>query len=148
MINRRSFFAQGGAGLLASGTFTGAGLAASKEKKPYFEFRVYRMQMGSQVQRMNEWAEKHLMPLLDKHGFGPAGFFNEVIGPHIPAFYILLTYGSLAEREMRWGRVIEDHAWPVALDKLEAGSEPPYYRADGWLLQATGLFSQAQADHR
>ena len=33
--------------------------------------------------------------------------------------------------------MVEDPAWPGALDKLEAGSEPPYYRADGWLLQAT-----------
>ena len=142
MMSRRSFFAQGGVGMLASGTFAEAGLAASHEKKPYFEFRIFRLQMGSQVSRMNQWAEKHLQPLLDQHGFGPVGFFNERMGPHIPAFYVLLTYASLAERETLWRRVIEDPAWSGALDKLEAGSEPPYYRADGWLLQATDYSPQ------
>ena len=136
-MNRRSFISAGGAGLLASNALDSHASAAETAARPYYEFRIYRMQMGPQTGRMNSWAENHLMPLLKKHGFGPVGFFNESIGPTIPALYRLLYYSSLAEGEKLWASVMRDPDWGKAAEELEAGDTPPFYRADGWLLQAT-----------
>ncbi len=144
-MNRRSFLSTGGAGLLASAAFNGQASAAQGAARPYYEFRIYRMQIGPQTGRMNSWAESRLMPLLKKHGFGPVGFFSESVGPNVPSLYGLLSYASLAEREKLWGSVAADPDWRKAVDELEAGHGPPFYRADGWLLQATDYSPEFKA---
>lgn len=145
MINRRSFLSSGGvfggAGLIASSALSGAAQAAATDKKsPYLEFRIFRMQMGSQNSRMQTWAEKHLMPLLAKYGFSPTGFFTELVGPNLPSFYALFSYADLAERERLWGQVVEDPAWAKGWEELESGPEsesgPPFDSSEGWLLRA------------
>ena len=145
-MNRRSFISAGGAGLLASTALDSDASAAEAGTRPFFEFRIYRLQIGAQVQRMNSWAENHLMPLLKKHGFGPVGFFSESIGPTIPALYRLLYYSSLAEGEKLWANVMRDPDWGKVTEELEAGDTPPFYRADGWLLQATDYSPEFKAD--
>ena len=102
-MNRRSFISIGGAGLLASSAFNGQASAAEGAARPYYEFRIYRMQIGPQTGRMDSWAESRLMPLLKKHGFGTVGFFSESVGPNVPSLYGLLSYARLAEREKLWG---------------------------------------------
>ena len=47
-----------------------------------------------------------------------------------------LTNGFLTNREKLWGSVAADPDWRKAVDELEAGHGPPFYRADGWLLHA------------
>ena len=144
-MNRRSFISAGGAGLLASTALDSDASAAEAGARPFFEFRIYRLQIGAQVQRMNSWAENHLMPLLKKHGFGPVGFFSESIGPTIPALYRLLYYSGLAEGEKLWANVMRDPDWGKVAEELEAGDTPPFYRADGWLLQATDYSHEFKA---
>ncbi len=136
-MNRRSFIFAGGVGMLASSAFNEGTLAVENAAQSYYEFRIYRMQIGPQVGRMNSWAESRLMPLLQKHGFGPVGFFTESIGPAIPSLYQLVSYRSLSERENLWEKVAADPNWDEALVELETGHDPPFHRADGWLLRAT-----------
>ncbi len=167
MINRRSFIlnrgtllSAGGAGLIASAALGGPGpeaeaaaeadaeaspKAARNSKPPYLEFRIFRMQMGSQNSRMQTWAEKRLMPLLAKYGFSPTGFFTEAVGPNIPSFYSLFSYAGLAERERLWEQVVEDPAWAKGVEELESGDEPPFHTSEGWLLRATDYSPALQA---
>lgn len=137
MIHRRSFFSRSGLGLAASTALGWAGWAATEKAKPYFEILVFRLQYGSQQIRMSNWAEKYLLPLVQKYSFGPVGFFNEQIGPNIPAFYSLFSYPSLGGREELWEQVTQDPVWRKGWEKLESGDEPPFYREDAWLLRAT-----------
>ncbi len=157
MINRRSFLSNGGAllstggaGLIASAALGGPGpeavaaaeadaspKAAGNSKPPYLEFRIFRLQIGSQVDRTLDWAENRLSPLLAKHGFSPTGFFMEAVGPSIPSLYVLFSYADPAARERLWAKVVDDPAWAKGLEELEKGSEPPFYRSESWLLHAT-----------
>ena len=50
----------------------------------YFEFYYIHMQNGSQTARMAKWLENRLMPICQKHGFGPMGIFNVTVGTHFP----------------------------------------------------------------
>ena len=136
-MNRRSFISTGGAGLLASTAFNGRASAAEGPARPFFEFLTFRLQIGSQTQRMSSWAEKRMLPLFSKHGFGPVGVFNESNGPNIPSLHVLLSYPSLAECQKLWESVMRDPEWGKGIEELDSGPTPSFYRADGWLLRAT-----------
>ena len=68
----------------------------------YFEFFYIHMQNGSQTARMSKWLENGLMPICQKHGFGPMGFFNVAVGPNLPTALIIFSYPSLTEMETLW----------------------------------------------
>lgn len=101
---------------------------------PLFEFVTYRLEFGAQVSRLLGWLEKRALPLFQKHGFGPVGFFTVDVGPHIPAVFVLRSYPSLAEWEAAWGRFITDPDSAAALKEIEAEGLP-FEREDyHWLL--------------
>lgn len=102
----------------------------------YFEFYYIYMQSGSQTQRMAKWLETGLWPICKKHGFGPIGFFNVDVGPHLPTALIIFSYPSLTDMEGLWGKLNSDPDYAAAVADLEK-DEPAFYRTEATLLRAT-----------
>ena len=102
----------------------------------YFEFMHIHMQSGSQPQRMSKWLESRLMPMCQKHGFGPMGFFNVDIGPSLPTAVVIFSYPSLAAMEALWGKLNSDPDYATAVMEVEA-EEPAFYRSETALLRST-----------
>jgi len=104
----------------------------------YFEFFYIHMQNGSQTARMSKWLENGLMPICQKHGFGPMGFFNVAVGPNLPTALIIFSYPSLTEMETLWGKLNSDpdYAAVVADDEKD---EPAFYRTEAMLLRSTSF---------
>ena len=116
---------------------SGAPAQAPTGRSRYYEFRFYRLTQGERPQRMNQFASQRLLPLLQKHKFGPSGFFNVLMGEHSPSLVGLLSYSSLAEREELWSKLGRDAEWHKAVTEFEAPPEPPFLGADSFLLRAT-----------
>lgn len=102
----------------------------------YFEFFYIHMQNGSQTPRMAKWLENRLLPICQKHGFGPMGFFTVAVGPNLPSTLIIFSYPSLAEMETLWGKLNSDPDYAAAVEEVEK-DEPSFYRAESMLLRST-----------
>ena len=141
MVNRRNFLtatapaaALGLAGAL--GYSSGRAEESKTAPRPYYELFFLRLQSGDQVSRMLSWLEKTALPLFQKHGFGPMGFFMMNVGPFLPAVMGIVSYPSLTEMEAAWGRLDADPQLRAAVAELEKDG-PAYYREDTRLLRAT-----------
>ncbi len=104
----------------------------------YFEFVFIRLQNGSQVARMQNWLEKRALPLFQKNGFGPMGFFNMEVSAYSPAVLVIFSYPSLAEMETAGEKMDADPDYAAAVAELEK-DEPGFYREDAMLLRATSF---------
>lgn len=104
----------------------------------YFELLYIHMQSGSQPPRMAKWLETRLMPLCQKHGFGPMGFFNVDIGPQLPSAVVIFSYPSLTEMEGLWGRLNSDPDSAATVAEPEQ-DEPAFYRTEATLLRSTSF---------
>jgi hypothetical protein len=102
----------------------------------YFEFYYIHMQNGSQTPRMAKWLENRLLPICQKQGFGPMGFFNVTLGASLPTALIIFTYPSLAEMETHWGKLNSDPDYASAITEVEK-DEPAFYRTEAMLLRST-----------
>ncbi len=153
-MNRRSFAkrlsaAAAGYGLAglapAAAAETEQAAASSGSRSRYYEFRFYRLTAGERLQRMNQFAGQRLLPLLQKHKFGLSGFFSVLMGEHSPSLVGLMSYSSLAEREELWSRLGGDPDWRKAVMELESAPEPPFVRADSFLVRATSYSPELAA---
>jgi len=102
----------------------------------YFEFFYIHMQNGSQTARISKWLESGLMPICQKHGFGPMGFFNVTVGPSLPTTLIIFSYPSLTEMETQWGKLNSDPDYAAVVAEVEK-DEPAFYRTEAMLLRST-----------
>jgi hypothetical protein len=102
----------------------------------YFEFVFMRLQNGSQVSRLQNWLEKHAVPLFQKNGFGTMGFFNMEVSAYSPAVLGVFSHPSLAGMETVWGKLGADPEFAAAVAENEK-DEPSLYRQDAMLLRAT-----------
>lgn len=143
MFDRRSFLLKSGtaAALASAAALTDSSPLNAQEQgasaPPYFEIVTFRYHFV-QGERLVSWMEKRATPLLQKHKFGVVGFFMVEVGPHVPALIEILTYPSLAEREVVRARLVSDSDWGAAVTELEKDG-PPYYRRDSALLRATSF---------
>jgi len=116
--------------------------ASAEGDKPmsssYFEFYYVHMQNGSQTARMSKWLETRLMPICQKHGFGPLGFFTVTVGRDLPTTLIIFSYPSLADMEALWGKLNADPDYAAAVAEPEK-DEPAFYRTEATLLRATSF---------
>lgn len=141
MTTRRDFLLRDApaAGLGLTATLESASVLVNKGEampRPFYEFVTVRLQSGPMVNRFLSWIEKRALPLLQKHHFGPMGFFTVEVGPASPSVFAIRAHASLAELEAAWKGVDADPDWAAAVAELEAG-EAAFYREDSMLLRAT-----------
>jgi hypothetical protein len=84
-----------------------------------YELRIYHCAPG-RLPALNQRFERDTLPLWDKHGIVPAGFFTTLIGASNQTLTYLLQWESLAERERKWNAFATDPVWLVARAASEA----------------------------
>jgi hypothetical protein len=127
-----------GAAAVWSSSFAAAASGDQAASPAYFEFYYIHMQNGSQTARLLKWLETGLLPVCQKHGFGPIGVFNVTVGANLPTTLMVYSYPSLAEMEAQWGRLGGDADYARSVADLEK-DEPAFYRAEATLLRATSF---------
>jgi len=141
MMNRRTFMTRNvPAATLGLAAWRPSLAAISSGEKTmsssYFELMYIHMQSGSQPQRMAKWLENRLMPICQKHGFSPMGFFNVEVGPELPTVVVIFNYPSLTEMEALWGKLNSDPDYAAAVAEVEQ-DDPAFYRTEATLLRST-----------
>ncbi len=121
-------------------TAAGAALAlpasAAAAKNSYYELIQIRMRTGDQVKRTTDFFGKHFLPVWRRLNFGPAGFFNPVIGEESPFLLALLSYPNLAGIESTRQAMADDKEFQKGLQDFNSTSELNYIRIDNSLLRA------------
>ena len=83
-----------------------------------YEFRTYTVLPGRMPALLKRFETKTI-PIWERHGIKQVGFFTTVIGPNSDKLTYILQYGSLADREARWGAFQKDADWIAARSESE-----------------------------
>ncbi|MES2188347.1 MAG: NIPSNAP family protein [Pseudomonadota bacterium] len=75
-----------------------------------YEQRIYRAVAGRLPQLLAR-LQTDTLPLWDKHGIRPVGFFTTLVGESSNDLTYLLAWESLAEREAKWNAFQADPEW-------------------------------------
>jgi NIPSNAP protein len=118
-------------------------MAAPGDKRPpartrqWYELRTMRLRSG-QPKAVNAFLSEAALPAWRRHGVGPVGVFEMVIGPEMPALVVLLTHESPAPLATLPGQLAADAAFQHAAAGYlgAAAGQPPFMRVDSALLQA------------
>ena len=82
------------------------------------ELRIYTTVPG-RLPAINDRFARHTMGFFKKHGIGMLGFWNDEIGTSNQLTYIL-TFESMADREVRWTAFQADPGWHQVRAETEA----------------------------
>jgi hypothetical protein len=83
-----------------------------------YELRVYQPVPG-QMQRLLARFDNQVIPIWERHGIVPIGFWTTAIGESSNELTYILPWKSLADRETRWTAFQSDPAWHRARDESE-----------------------------
>jgi hypothetical protein len=82
------------------------------------ELRVYELVPG-QMQRLLARFRDHTVPIWERHGIRPLGFWTTLIGESSNRLTYIIPWESLADREAKWAAFQKDPAWHKARDDSE-----------------------------
>ena len=83
-----------------------------------YELRVYQPVAGKMAKLQARFAD-HVVPIWEKHGIRPVGFWTTLIGESSNELTYMLPWASFADRETRWAAFQSDPAWHKARDESE-----------------------------
>jgi hypothetical protein len=83
-----------------------------------YEFRVYQPALGQMPKLLARFRD-HTVPIWEKHGIRPLGFWTTLIGESNNELTYIIPWESLADRETRWTAFLNDPAWHKARDDSE-----------------------------
>jgi NIPSNAP len=103
-----------------------------------YELRIVhqRNSADNQRQRMNELLKDATLPMLEKYGAGPVGFFASSIAPGGPFTMALISYPSMAAMEDIRARMNADARYVKQIEAFNAMPGLGYQRIDSSLLRA------------
>jgi hypothetical protein len=83
-----------------------------------YEQRIYRALPG-RLPRLLQRFEADTLPLWEKHGLRPVGFFTTLVGESSNDLTYLLAWESMAERETKWNAFQADPDWKAKRTESE-----------------------------
>jgi hypothetical protein len=86
--------------------------------KMIYELRVYQPIAG-QMPKLLARFKDHLLPIWEKHGIHPIGFWTTLVGESSNELTYILPWESLTDRETRWTAFQNDPAWHKVRDDSE-----------------------------
>jgi len=112
--------------------------AESEVSNQYYELRFVQLHnsKANQPRRVTEFLEKHHLPMTQRLGIGPVGYFQVYLGPDSPKLVTLAAYNSLADLESKRAAMRGDKEWMRAVEEFGAADQAPYDRQEVWLLRA------------
>ncbi len=137
-MDRRAFLVGAGGAAALFPAWTPVQAQTAGKRVGYYEFGFFRMTQGDRPARLAKATQAGL-PLIEKYNFGPVGFFDMSIGPESPSLVRLVCWENLGQREEVSEKMGRDPEYLKLLADLESGPEPPYDRADTFLVRATAF---------
>jgi len=131
-VRRREFLSA------AAGISLAMPLDAAVPKGSIIELRRYQLRNNNDqmMQRTSEFIEKFALPAAQRAGIGPNGVFTTLIGPQMPAVWLLYSYPSLAAMEAAQAKTSEDKEFQQALEAYYAKPGIAYERVEATLFRA------------
>lgn len=133
--------AAGAAGLAAimpgaSGAAEGA--PAGNAGREFYELRRYRMRRGPMQARADAYFRDALIPALRRHGCGPVGVFNVMVGPENPTAHVLIPHPSFESVGTLPAKLEADAEYRKAAEPFLAAppTDPAYVNLDIQISQA------------
>jgi hypothetical protein len=133
---RRQFL---GSSLLA---LSAPALAADKPRsgpRQWYELRTMKLRTG-QPKSLASFLSEVALPAWRRHGVGPVGAFEMMVGPEMPTVVLLLPLESPAVLAALPGKLAADRAYhegpAAAAYHAATAAQPPFSRIDSALLQA------------
>jgi hypothetical protein len=83
-----------------------------------YEQRIYSCIPGRMPALLKRF-ETQTLPIWQKHGIRPVGFWTVLVGDGSNDLHYLLSWDSLAERERIWSQFQADKAWQTARSESE-----------------------------
>jgi hypothetical protein len=83
-----------------------------------YELRVYQPVPGQMPKLLARFRDK-LLPIWEKHGIRPIGFWTTLVGNSSNELTYILPWESLADRETKWTAFQNDPAWHKVRDDTE-----------------------------
>jgi hypothetical protein len=82
------------------------------------ELRVYQPVPG-QIAKLLARFRDHVLPIWERHGIHPVGFWTTAIGESSNRVTYILAWESLADRETKWTAFQNDPVWLKAREDSE-----------------------------
>jgi hypothetical protein len=127
------------AGAFGLGKSTGLGAEKSEQgAREFYELRLYNLRRGPRQKLFDEFFRQAAIPAMNRHGLGPIGVFNIMIGPDNPTMYVLIPHKSLASYFTAHEQVHSDPEFRKAgADFIDAPpNDPAYVRLESSLMIA------------
>lgn len=105
-------------------------------KNAIFELRYYRMRNSTQIQRTTDYLGKTYLPAAQRAGFGPMGFFNNLVGDQGPFILALTSYPSISAVETGMEKMKADKEFQKGFNDYNSMTELSYIRMESSLLRA------------
>ena len=107
-------------------------------KQEYFEFRQYRLHVGSKKNLLGNFLRNVGIRAMNRIGIGPVGVFNAMYGPNNPTLYVLLVHKNLESVMNSSSRLLAElEPLDRAATYMNAPlSEPTYVRMESSLMVA------------
>jgi hypothetical protein len=83
-----------------------------------YELRVYTAAPGRMHNLLARFKD-HTVPIWQKHGFVPIGFWTTLVGHSSRELTYILAWNSLADREIKWDAFQSDPEWLHVRDESE-----------------------------
>jgi hypothetical protein len=137
-MNRREFLTAGSIAGIAGISPLAATAMGGQTKQEYFEFRQYRLQVGSKKNRLGNFLRDVGIPAMNRIGIGPVGVFIAKYGPNDPTLYVLLVHKSLDTVMNSASMLMEDKEYRNSgADFINVPlSEPAFVRMESSLMIA------------
>lgn len=121
------------------GTFGAFGAAPTggDRKTRFYVLEQFYLKNGPQVDRLNEFAGKHLLPALNRVHSGPKLYLQALVAPHMPQFAAIYGFESLEEMWRVHTRIGEDKDLAKVTAEYESTAEAPMEHMTASLLEAT-----------
>jgi len=137
-MNRREFLAVAGSTGVVGASSLAVAAGGDDGKQQYFEFREYRLHVGSKKNLVGDFLREVGIPAMNRIGIGPVGVFNMVYGPNSPTLYVMLVHKSLDTVVKSSSMLMADDEYRKAgAEFIDAPlSEPAYVRVESSLMLA------------
>jgi hypothetical protein len=137
-MKRREFLTAASLAGIASMSSLAAAAEGDDGKREYFEWRKYRLHVGSKKSLVGDFLRKVGIPAMNRIGIKPVGAFNAMYGPNSPTLYVLLVHKSLDSVVNSASLLMEDKEYRKAgADFINTPlSEPAFVRMESSLMVA------------
>jgi hypothetical protein len=105
-------------------------------KNAIFELRYYHMRNSTQIQRTSDFLGKYYLPAAQRAGFGPLGFFNQLVADRGPFVLAVTSYPSISAIEAGMEKMKADKEFQKGFNEYNSGTELSYMRMESSLLRA------------